>query len=146
LRDQRRYEISPAYEENFRRAELTFLHQLVWDPLSRRIVHLQPIVDDLLDQDLSFLGKPLDPDTGFKIANGLINPATHVPWTSESLSNLNRSTPTVITPVPQTNLNLNPPVGSITNQVVPQTSMQKCFPLVRHVKHSVFESKINYSL
>lgn len=32
-----------SYPDDFKRAELTFLHQRVWDPLQNALVHLEPI-------------------------------------------------------------------------------------------------------
>jgi len=83
LRDSKRECISIEYEEKFEKAELTFLYQRVWDPRTRRIVHLLPLPDELIEQDLSFLGPPIDNETGFKIANGEINPFNHIPWRSK---------------------------------------------------------------
>ena len=81
LRDSRSYTFPVSYEELYRRAELTFLHQRVWDPLTQSVIHLNPLTEDLLSEDLSFLGEHIEPELGYQIANGLCNPQTHQPWT-----------------------------------------------------------------
>lgn len=48
-------EVSPLYEESFKRAILTFRHQRVYDPTSEDIVHLSEPVD-IVSEDLDFLG------------------------------------------------------------------------------------------
>ncbi|CAI9292887.1 unnamed protein product [Lactuca saligna] len=47
--------VPPLYEESFRRAILTFLHQRVYDPITEDIVHLSDLPDNI-DEDLDFLG------------------------------------------------------------------------------------------
>ncbi|PON54615.1 Exonuclease [Parasponia andersonii] len=53
-----RYSISsvpPLYEESFKKALLTFLHQRVYDPITEDVVHLFDFSDNIED-DLDFLG------------------------------------------------------------------------------------------
>ena len=50
--------VPEKYEENFKKAEMTFLHQRVWDPRSNLVINLTSIPwDHMLNPfDLSFLG------------------------------------------------------------------------------------------
>lgn len=48
----------PDYEQKFRKAELTFMHQRVWDPAKQEVVHLNEVSPDVKESiDLNeFLG------------------------------------------------------------------------------------------
>lgn len=48
-------DVTPLYEESFKKAILTFKHQRVYDPISDDIVHLSEPVG-IADEDLDFLG------------------------------------------------------------------------------------------
>ncbi|KAG8385363.1 hypothetical protein BUALT_Bualt03G0035300 [Buddleja alternifolia] len=48
-------EVTPVYEESFKKAVLTFRHQRVYDPVTEDIVHLSEPADVISD-DLDFLG------------------------------------------------------------------------------------------
>uniref|UniRef100_A0A6A7G7Y7 Exonuclease 1 n=1 Tax=Hirondellea gigas TaxID=1518452 RepID=A0A6A7G7Y7_9CRUS len=87
--------VTKEYEIEFRRAELTFLHQRVYNPKTRKIVHLNPIPEDLqvqslpadgdfskIDDSLDFLGPPISDDLAVKMASGIINPRTLRKWTT----------------------------------------------------------------
>ena len=83
-----RQDIPSDYEEKFEQAELTFLYQRVWDPINQKIVHLNsPLPHDLFYRDLSFLGEPINDETGFKLAKGFINPSNLFPWKPTSQEN-----------------------------------------------------------
>lgn len=45
-----------TYLDDFRRAELTFLHQHVYDPRTRFLTHLTPLPDGKTAEDLPFIG------------------------------------------------------------------------------------------
>lgn len=48
-------DVTPLYEESFKKAILTFKHQRIYDPVSEDIVYLsEPI--GIADGDLDFLG------------------------------------------------------------------------------------------
>ncbi|GAA6027562.1 hypothetical protein JCM8097_007924 [Rhodosporidiobolus ruineniae] len=64
------------YLDEFRRAELTFLHQHVFDPVKRQLVHLHPLPDEMSLDDLPFIGPLLDEDFARGIAEGTIDPIT----------------------------------------------------------------------
>ncbi|CAA3016741.1 exonuclease 1 [Olea europaea subsp. europaea] len=59
--------VTPLYEESFKKAILTFLHQRVYDPVTEDIVHLSEPSDDIND-NLDFLAKG--------IAQGDLDPFT----------------------------------------------------------------------
>ena len=47
--------VPPLYEDSFKKAMLTFLHQRVYDPVKEDIVHLSDL-SEYIDEDLDFLG------------------------------------------------------------------------------------------
>ncbi|KNC96155.1 uncharacterized protein SPPG_08543 [Spizellomyces punctatus DAOM BR117] len=74
------------YLERFRLAELTFLHQRVYDPRSGTIIHLNPLPSNLqLDTQLiRFLGPDLSPDIAKGIATGILDPDTKLPFEGDA--------------------------------------------------------------
>ena len=44
------------YDANFKKAEWTFLYQLVFDPRSQQQVRLNPLPDDVDPKELAFAG------------------------------------------------------------------------------------------
>lgn len=44
------------YVEEFRRAELTFLHQRVFDPVERQLVHFCPLPEGRSASEMPFVG------------------------------------------------------------------------------------------
>jgi 5'-3' exonuclease len=71
------------YREQFRRSDLTFLHQRVFDPRTRRIVTLTPLPDELDAAELDFIGPPIDVELAHQIADGLADPNTKLPFQGE---------------------------------------------------------------
>ncbi|KAK4047726.1 hypothetical protein OIV83_005234 [Microbotryomycetes sp. JL201] len=65
-----------SYPADFKRAELTFLHQYVFDPVQHRMVHLNPPPAGV---NLDFLGQPIDPSMAAALASGNLNPLTRKP-------------------------------------------------------------------
>ncbi|BGP55305.1 hypothetical protein JCM8202_000618 [Rhodotorula sphaerocarpa] len=65
-----------TYLDDFRRAELTFLHQHVYDPRTRSLTHLTPLPDGKTAEDLPFIGPLLKQDYARGIAEGEIDPIT----------------------------------------------------------------------
>lgn len=49
-------EIPVDYRKRFRLAELTFLHQRVYDPQLERIVPLSPLPDGFGDEECNYIG------------------------------------------------------------------------------------------
>jgi exonuclease 1 len=100
--------LASDYEEQFHRANLTFLHQRVYDPQSKQMVSLTTISDDVLaaiesQEELDFLGPLLDAETAQRIAEAQINPSTRQPYANATGStpydasewrNSNQTTPT----------------------------------------------------
>ena len=100
LRETRTYSLGDDYEEKFTQAELTFLYQRVYDPLTQEVVHLHTLPPSLHTKDLSFLGGPVEGDLGYKIASGLVNPQTHKVWDARTQTN-SKSLPRLKRPPPQ---------------------------------------------
>ncbi|XP_047940413.1 exonuclease 1 [Salvia hispanica] len=76
-------DVTPLYEESFKKAILTFKHQRVYDPISDDIVHLsEPVA--IADEDLDFLGPSLPQHVAKGIAEGDIDPITKDPIQIES--------------------------------------------------------------
>ncbi|RKP08427.1 PIN domain-like protein [Thamnocephalis sphaerospora] len=48
--------VTEEYRQRFREAELTFMHQRVYDPETKRLVHLKALPEELLDVDMPYLG------------------------------------------------------------------------------------------
>lgn len=88
--------ITKEYETEFLKAELTFQHQTVYCPIEKRLVHLNPLPENIksnmdieTDQsfdDLNFLGPILDPVMAVGIAEGCINPITLKPFIVEEVT------------------------------------------------------------
>ncbi|XP_013912309.1 PREDICTED: exonuclease 1 [Thamnophis sirtalis] len=62
--------VSEEYIQGFIRANNTFLYQLVFDPLRRKLVPLNAYEDDIEPETLVYAGKYLDDRTAFQIALG----------------------------------------------------------------------------
>lgn len=81
LRFDGKYVIPPDYEALFKRAELTFRHQQVYDPRVRKVVPLTPLPDTLSWDDLEpFLGPQVPEALGRSIAEGVVDPITRLPF------------------------------------------------------------------
>lgn len=73
---QTSYQIPECYQHDFYRAELTFLYQRVFDPITKSLTFLRPIPKEFEELDLNFLGPDLDPDTALKVALGQVDPSS----------------------------------------------------------------------
>ncbi|GAA5992168.1 hypothetical protein JCM5350_002559 [Sporobolomyces pararoseus] len=62
------------YLDEFRRAELTFLHQRVFDPVDRELVHFSPLPEGKTAADMPFVGAELDREYACGLADGNIDP------------------------------------------------------------------------
>nr|XP_057913169.1 exonuclease 1 isoform X2 [Doryrhamphus excisus] len=62
--------VPEEYIEGFVRANHTFLYQLVFDPVSRKVVPLNPYPDDVNPAALSYAGPPLGADAALQMALG----------------------------------------------------------------------------
>ena len=63
-----------GYEDAFRLAELTFLHQRVFDMDARRVVPLTPLPAGANADDFNFVGPPLPDAVGIALAEGRLDP------------------------------------------------------------------------
>ncbi|XP_072947229.1 exonuclease 1 [Epargyreus clarus] len=69
--------VTDEYRENFLKAEATFKHQYVYDPIERRMVRLTEPDDDDVEKALCVnAGELLDSETAFELALGNLNPFT----------------------------------------------------------------------
>ncbi|KAJ7389055.1 Rad2 nuclease [Desmophyllum pertusum] len=75
LRLEAKMYVPEDYEEGFKQAEETFLHQLVFDPVSMKLVPLNELPDGLQPGDLEFAGPSMMKDKALGIALGNINPS-----------------------------------------------------------------------
>ncbi|KPJ12353.1 Exonuclease 1 [Papilio machaon] len=67
--------VTDEYRENFLKAEATFKHQYVYDPLERRMVRLTDIDDEDLEKALCVnAGELLDPKIAYQLALGNLDP------------------------------------------------------------------------
>ncbi|EEQ91394.1 exonuclease 1 [Blastomyces dermatitidis ER-3] len=71
--------VPPQYLEDFKRAELTFLHQLVFCPLARKLVTLSPLPEHTSLDSMPFVGAYIEPDTAIGVACGDLDPITKEP-------------------------------------------------------------------
>ncbi|KDE08346.1 hypothetical protein MVLG_01386 [Microbotryum lychnidis-dioicae p1A1 Lamole] len=69
------------YLEQFKRAEMTFLHQRIFCPIARALVHFTPLPPGITDAatEMPFVGAPLDEDVAQRLAEGEIDPITKEP-------------------------------------------------------------------
>ncbi|KAL6056081.1 Rad2 nuclease, variant 2 [Balamuthia mandrillaris] len=65
------------YERYFCEAELTFLHQRVFDPTTKTIVPLTPLPDGANVAEMDFIGPPIPNEIGCQIALGNMDPYSH---------------------------------------------------------------------
>ncbi|KAK5043635.1 hypothetical protein LTR84_011349 [Exophiala bonariae] len=66
--------VPDKYLEQFRNAELTFLHHRVFCPLQQKLVFLNELGPGVVECDLPFLGPDVDADTAVGVACGDIDP------------------------------------------------------------------------
>ncbi|XP_060676493.1 exonuclease 1 isoform X1 [Ziziphus jujuba] len=76
--------VPPLYEESFKKALLTFQHQRVYDPVTKDIVHLSSIPDNIGDE-LDFLGPMIPQEIAKGIAEGDLDPFTKMPLKGENI-------------------------------------------------------------
>ncbi|EGZ26351.1 hypothetical protein PHYSODRAFT_540882, partial [Phytophthora sojae] len=78
LRLEGKVRIPASYEDDFRKAVLTFRHQRVYCPKKKELVPLTPIPANLLEIDptMDFVGPMLDSDIAQAIADGDMDPIT----------------------------------------------------------------------
>ncbi|NXW68686.1 EXO1 Exonuclease, partial [Hirundo rustica] len=85
--------VPEEYIQGFTRANNTFLYQLVFDPVKRKLVPLNAYADDIDPETLTYAGRYVGDDTAFQIAIGNIDINT-----MEEIDNYN---PDMVQPVQQ---------------------------------------------
>ncbi|XP_057305844.1 exonuclease 1-like isoform X2 [Hydractinia symbiolongicarpus] len=73
------YHVPPDYLENFRKAEMVFKYQLVFDPRSKRVVPLNAMdsQEKYTAEELKYAGPKIDDHRALQIALGNIDPITN---------------------------------------------------------------------
>ncbi|KAI8815068.1 PIN domain-like protein [Cladochytrium replicatum] len=68
--------VPPDYADRFRRAELTFAHQRVWDPKAKKLCPIEPYPPGLGLEEVDWLGPIIPNCIAEAIAKGFVNPIT----------------------------------------------------------------------
>lgn len=68
--------VPQEYRDAFILADITFKHQLVFCPLQRKQVRLNPPPANITEDQLQYAGKELDEDLALQLALGNCDPAT----------------------------------------------------------------------
>ncbi|CAD6913258.1 unnamed protein product [Tilletia controversa] len=71
--------VPPTYAHDFRRAELTFLHQRVIDPRNMTLTTITPIPAGVDDMAMDFIGPPIPAHQIAGLATGTLDPITREP-------------------------------------------------------------------
>ncbi|EXX59232.1 PIN domain-like protein [Rhizophagus irregularis DAOM 181602=DAOM 197198] len=80
LKGNNKVKVPPNYENDFKKAELVFLYQRVFDIETERLVTLNPVSEDLdISLDTDYIGSNMDKNIALGIAIGDINPITMKP-------------------------------------------------------------------
>lgn len=81
--------IPPMYSREFRKAELTFVHQRVFDPRTQKLVTLTPLPDGTHDEMLPFIGAPMEDHVAVGVAQGKLDPIARTPIVDRAPKPLN---------------------------------------------------------
>ncbi|EPX70482.1 exonuclease I Exo1 [Schizosaccharomyces octosporus yFS286] len=77
-----------AFEKEFLLADLAFLHQRVYCPKLKRLVHLSPITREMTPEEDSYIGPDIEDQLAIAIAEGRLDPVTKIAFTTkDSLTN-----------------------------------------------------------
>lgn len=68
--------VTTEYRDSFINACITFKHQLVFCPLLRKQVRLNPPSDNVTTEQLKYAGEEVEPDLAFQLALGNVDPIT----------------------------------------------------------------------
>ncbi|EXJ60325.1 exonuclease 1 [Cladophialophora yegresii CBS 114405] len=71
--------VPTGYLEDYRNAELTFLHHRVFCPTTQKVVHLNELAPGMSDTNMPFLGPHIDPETALGVACGDLDPFSKRP-------------------------------------------------------------------
>lgn len=122
--------VSENYLVNFYKAELTFLHQWVFCPTKKELVHLTDLDGDRTAEEMPFIGSHVEPHLARAIANGDMNPITKLPIKHAPTPTKRRHSQTAISTTPSRH-----PAKSITSYFkghnrIPMGAMDpNCFPV-----------------
>lgn len=79
LQFENKIRVPPGYLDLYRKAELTFSHQWVFDPTQQKLVMGLEWPEKDRPEDISFIGDDLEPDVACGVASGDIHPMTKQP-------------------------------------------------------------------
>lgn len=82
----KRFQIPAGYQESFRRADLTFLHQRVFCPIVNNIVMMASFGPGPEPEDFNFIGGDLDQHVAIGVSKGELHPMTKKPMAVKSVS------------------------------------------------------------
>ncbi|KAI9593067.1 putative exonuclease [Syncephalis fuscata] len=74
------FPVNDEYRRLFKEAELTFLHQRVYDTANKQLAHLTELSPEVAKEDTLYLGPDLDKDLAIAIAIGDVDPTTKEPF------------------------------------------------------------------
>lgn len=72
--NMRKLTVTDEYVDGFLKAEATFKHMFVYDPVKREMLRLNPLDEDTDEEDCVNAGKILKPEQALQIALGNLNP------------------------------------------------------------------------
>lgn len=72
--NMKKLDITDEYIDGFLKAEATFKHMFVYDPLKREMLRLNPLEPDTEIESCSNAGDLLEPNTAYQLALGNLNP------------------------------------------------------------------------
>lgn len=72
--NMRKLDVNDEYVDGFLKAEATFKHMFVYDPVKREMLRLNPLDDETDAADCSNAGELMEPKTALQIALGNMNP------------------------------------------------------------------------
>jgi exonuclease 1 len=74
-----KFHVPAGYLEDFKQAELTFLHQRIFCPLAKMMVMLTELDGETKEEDLPFIGAAVEQETAIGVACGDLDPMTKEP-------------------------------------------------------------------
>lgn len=89
--------VSENYLTHFYQAELTFLHQWVFCPNKKELVHLSELGESRTAAEMPYIGPGLEPELARAIASGDVNPITKEPFPAHTTPSKRRHSQTLAT-------------------------------------------------
>jgi exonuclease-1 len=78
-----KFRVPDGYLDDFRKAELTFVHQRIYCPKQKKVIMASELTDTTFE-DTSFLGKDVDEHIGRAVARGDLHPMTKQPLVNQA--------------------------------------------------------------